>query len=88
VFVAPFILIAAITGSLYAMAPTMERFVYQDLLTVEPASETLPLSAQATAAHGRVPELTMTGLRPAPGPRDSTRVTFTAAYRTRPQQLT
>jgi uncharacterized iron-regulated membrane protein len=76
VFVAPFILIAAITGSLYAMAPTIERFVYRDLLSVEPASETLPLSAQAAAAHGRVPELPMTGLRPAPGPRDSTRVTF------------
>ena len=76
VFVAPFILIAAITGSLYAMAPTMERFVYRDLLTVEPASETLPLSAQVAAAQGRVPELTVTGLRPAPGPRDSTRVKF------------
>ena len=76
VFVAPFILIAAITGSLYAMAPTMERFVYRDLLTVEPGSETLPLSAQTAAAQARVPDLTMTGLRPAPGPRDSTRVTF------------
>jgi uncharacterized iron-regulated membrane protein len=76
VFVAPFILIAAITGSLYAMAPTMERFVYRDLLTVEPASETLALSAQATAAQGRVPELRMTRLQPAPGARDSTRVTF------------
>jgi uncharacterized iron-regulated membrane protein len=76
VFVAPFILIAAITGSLYAMAPTMERFVYRDLLTVEPASETLPLSAQVAAAQGRVPDLTVTGMRPAPGSRDSTRVTF------------
>ena len=76
VFVAPFILIAAITGSLYAMAPTIERFVYRDLLSVEPAGESLLLSAQATAAQARVPDLTMTGLRPAPGPRDSTRVTF------------
>ncbi|MBB5166192.1 PepSY domain-containing protein [Mycobacterium sp. AZCC_0083] len=76
VFVAPFILIAAITGSLYAMAPTIERFVYRDLLSVEPAGESLPLSAQAAAAQARVPDLTMTGLRPAPGSRDSTRVTF------------
>jgi uncharacterized iron-regulated membrane protein len=76
VFVAPFVLIAAITGSLYAMAPTIEPFVYRNLLTVEPAGDSLPLSAQAAAAQGRVPELTMTGLRPAPGPRDSTRVTF------------
>jgi uncharacterized iron-regulated membrane protein len=76
VFVAPFILIAAITGSLYAMAPTIERFVYRDLLSVEPAGESLPLSAQAAAAKARVPDLTMTGLRPAPGSRDSTRVTF------------
>jgi uncharacterized iron-regulated membrane protein len=76
VFVAPFILIAAITGSLYAMAPTIERFVYRDLLTVEPAGESLPLSAQVVAAQARVPDLTMTGLRPAPGSRDSTMVTF------------
>jgi uncharacterized iron-regulated membrane protein len=76
VFVAPFILVAAITGSLYAMASTIERFVYRDLLTVEPAGDSLPLPAQAAAAQGRVPELMMTGLRPAPGPRDSTRVTF------------
>lgn len=50
VFVAPFILIAAITGALYAMAPTLERVVYHDILTVEPGGQAQPLQAQSAAA--------------------------------------
>jgi uncharacterized iron-regulated membrane protein len=34
VLVAPFILIAAITGALYAIAPTLEQVVYGDVLYV------------------------------------------------------
>ncbi|WP_319457119.1 MULTISPECIES: PepSY-associated TM helix domain-containing protein [unclassified Mycobacterium] len=76
VLVAPFILIAAITGALYAVAPTIERVVYRDVLFVEPGGEVLPLSAQAAAAQAAVPDLTMTGLRPAAGTTDSSRVLF------------
>lgn len=77
VLIAPFILIAAVTGALYAAAPTVERFVYRDLLTVEPAAEAaLPLTAQVRSAQTAVGDLTMTGLRPAPGPTDSSRVMF------------
>jgi uncharacterized iron-regulated membrane protein len=77
VLVAPFILIAAVTGALYALAPTLESVVYRDILTVEPGRQALPLSEQAAAAQAAVPELVMSGLRPAPGPDDSTRVYFT-----------
>jgi uncharacterized iron-regulated membrane protein len=76
VLVAPFILIAAVTGALYAVAPTIERVVYHDLLVVTPAGDPLPLTAQADAARRALPDLQMAGIRPAAGPDDSTRVTF------------
>lgn len=76
VLIAPFILIAALTGGLYAMAPTIETVVYGDILTVEPAGESLPLDEQATAAQNAFPGLTMAGLRPAAAPDESTRVYF------------
>ncbi|WP_083738866.1 PepSY-associated TM helix domain-containing protein [Mycobacterium sp. MS1601] len=76
VLVAPFILIAALTGALYALAPTIESVVYRDLLTVDPGGSPIPLAEQADAARTAFPELTMTGLRPAPTSTDSTRVYF------------
>lgn len=77
VLVAPFILVAAVTGGLYALAPTVERVVYRDLLVVEPVGDPLPLTAQAAAARAAHPDLAMAGARPAAGPEDSTRVLFT-----------
>jgi uncharacterized iron-regulated membrane protein len=77
VLVAPFILVAAITGSLYAIAPTLERLVYRDILSVEPGSAPLPLSEQSAAARSAVPQLQMSGLRPPVTETASTRVYFT-----------
>lgn len=76
VLVAPFILVAAVTGGLYALAPTMERFVYDDVLFVEPTGEPLPLRDQAAAARNAFPDLTMTGMRPPATGTESTRVYF------------
>lgn len=76
VLVAPFILVAAVTGALYALAPTLESVVYRDVLTVEPGGAALSLTDQATAARAAFPDLVMAGVRPAPGPADSTRVYF------------
>lgn len=77
VLVAPFILIAAVTGALYALAPTLESVVYRDILTVESGGDALPLTEQAAAAHAAFPDLSMAGMRPASAPEDSTRVYFT-----------
>jgi uncharacterized iron-regulated membrane protein len=76
VLVAPFILIAAITGALYAVAPTLERVVYRDILVVDPGEQALPLTEQAAAAQAARPGLAMAGMRPAADPSDSTRVLF------------
>jgi uncharacterized iron-regulated membrane protein len=77
VLVAPFILVAAVTGALYALAPTLESVVYRDILTVEPGGAAVALTDQAAAARAAFPDLVMSGMRPAPGPEDSTRVYFT-----------
>ena len=76
VLVGPFLIVAAITGGLYALAPTLERFVYRHVLTVEPAGTAAPLRDQVAAAHTAFPDLTMAGLRPAAEAGQSTRVYF------------
>jgi uncharacterized iron-regulated membrane protein len=77
VLVGPFLIVAAITGGLYALAPTLERFVYRDVLTVEPAGVAAPLRDQVAAAHKAFPDLPVAGIRPAADAGDSTRVYFT-----------
>ncbi|MCP2274667.1 PepSY-associated TM helix domain-containing protein [Nocardia amikacinitolerans] len=77
VFVAPFILIAAVTGALYAISPTLESFLSRDLLTVEAGETALPLAEQVTAAVATRPDLALAAVSPAPGPEDTTRVVFT-----------
>ncbi len=77
ILIAPFILIAATTGGLYAVAPTIEKVVYQHILTVDDSGTALSLSRQAAAAQSAFPDLTMSGMRPASTSTESTRVYFT-----------
>lgn len=79
VLVAPFILVAAVTGGLYAVAPQVEQVVYDHELHVAPSATALPLDAQVTAAlaaRGAGSESTLLAVRPAPTPSDTTRVLF------------
>lgn len=76
ILVAPFIVVAAVTGGLYAMAPTIERLVYGDLLHVEASGRPVSLSGQAAAAVTAHPGLAITGMRPAAESGESTRVYF------------
>ncbi|MFD3506500.1 PepSY-associated TM helix domain-containing protein [Nocardia sp. NPDC058666] len=76
IFVAPFILIAALTGALYAIAPTIEGFVSRDLLQVDTAGPAQPLSTQVGAAVAARPDLTLVAVAPAPNDGDTTRVLF------------
>ncbi|MGE2712812.1 PepSY-associated TM helix domain-containing protein [Mycolicibacterium litorale] len=76
VFVGPFLLIAAVSGGLYAIAPSIEQLVYRDYLYVEPAGESRPVAEQIRAAQAVRPDLTVTAVRPAGQPGDTTRVLF------------
>ncbi|MFI6366066.1 PepSY-associated TM helix domain-containing protein [Nocardia sp. NPDC050630] len=76
IFVAPFILIAAVTGALYAISPTVESITSHQLLKVEAHGEMRPLSEQVTAAVATEPDLKLVAVAPAPEADDTTRVLF------------
>lgn len=77
VFVGPFILIAAVTGLLYALVPELDKALTRDQRLVEVVGETtLPLSDQIAAARAAHPEGTVESVRPPATPEETTRVTL------------
>ncbi|WP_327150026.1 PepSY-associated TM helix domain-containing protein [Nocardia sp. NBC_01329] len=75
-FVGPFLLIAAVTGGLYAVAPSIESFVNRDLLYVDSRGPQRPLSEQVTAGTAVRPDLALVAVAPAPATGETTRVLF------------
>ncbi|MBX7450221.1 PepSY domain-containing protein [Mycolicibacterium sp. 3033] len=75
VLVGPFLIVAAVTGALYALAPSIERVVYRDLLSVE-QRPAIPLDEQVRRARTDHPDLSVAAVRPAASPGDTTRVAF------------
>ncbi len=72
VFIAPFLVLAALTGFLYAFTPQLDGLVYAEQLRVEQATGTpRPLAEQITAATGAHPEGTVASVIP-PADREST----------------
>ncbi|SER17915.1 Uncharacterized iron-regulated membrane protein [Lentzea xinjiangensis] len=76
VLVGPFVLIAALTGVLYALTPQLESWVYSDRLRVPASSQQVPLEEQIGAALATSPGGSLVAVRPAPEPGDTTRVLF------------
>ncbi|OSZ59764.1 peptidase [Streptomyces pharetrae CZA14] len=74
VLVAPFLLVAAVTGLLYAASFQAEKIVYADELTVSVGDTKLPVSEQVAAARQAHPEGTVTAVRPSPEADATTRV--------------
>lgn len=77
ILVAPFLLIATISGGLYAIAPTIEQFVYSDYLHVDSTGPAVPVAEQIRAAQQERPDLTVAAVRPATDPGETSRVLFT-----------
>lgn len=73
-FVGPFILVAALTSCLYAMAPTLEKVVYRDVMTVPAVEHPVSLEEQIQAAQHEHPDMPVSQVWPATSPTDSTRV--------------
>jgi len=68
VLVAPFLLVAAVTGLLYTVTPQLDAIVYRDQLTVaDPGGTMLPLAAQITAARAAHPDGTFSAIQPGSG---------------------
>lgn len=78
VFVGPFILIAALTGALYAFSPQLERMIYsEELHAASDSAEHMPLADQVAAAEEYVAgESQLEAVRPAPEPGETTRVIY------------
>ncbi|MFC5213780.1 PepSY-associated TM helix domain-containing protein [Streptomyces coerulescens] len=74
VLVAPFLLVTAATGFLYAGAFQAEKFVYSHEMTVPVGDAKLPISEQVAAARKAHPEGTVSAVRPSPADDESTRV--------------
>ncbi|OMB98697.1 peptidase [Mycobacterium sp. NS-7484] len=75
VFVGPFILIAAVTGLLYALIPQIDTFVHRHELTVEHVgTQRLPLADQLAAARHAHPEGTVESIRPPVEPDETTQI--------------
>lgn len=78
IFVGPFIVIAALTGALYAFSPQLERAVYSEALTASTeTADHLPLAEQVAAAEDYVSDdARLEAVRPAPEPGETTRVIY------------
>ncbi|MEV1011970.1 PepSY domain-containing protein [Streptomyces sp. NPDC049881] len=74
ILVAPFLLVAAVSGLLYASSVQIERVVYGHELRVPVGEERLPLAEQVEAARAEHPEGTISGVRPGADADATTRV--------------
>ncbi|MFI8191839.1 PepSY-associated TM helix domain-containing protein [Streptomyces sp. NPDC085946] len=74
VLVAPFLLVAAVTGLLYAASFQAEKLVYRHETTVPVGDRRLPVSEQVAAAREAHPGGTVAAVRPAPEADATTRV--------------
>ncbi|MFJ2370344.1 PepSY-associated TM helix domain-containing protein [Microbacterium sp. NPDC087665] len=77
ILVGPFILVAALSGALYALTPTLEQAVYAHELHAPETDAPLALAEQITIAETYIAgEATLSAVRPAPEPGDTTRILF------------
>ncbi|SDH46942.1 Uncharacterized iron-regulated membrane protein [Sinosporangium album] len=74
--VAPFLMVAALTGLLYAASFQLEKIVHSHELSVPAQKTTVPLSEQVAAAQRSRPGERVIAVRPAPEPGTTTRVLF------------
>ncbi len=77
-FVGPFLLVAAITGTLYVLTPQIENFLYRDQLMARTDGPARPLSDQIRVARQSIGEgPRLFAVRPSTEPGLTTRVMFT-----------
>lgn len=77
--VGPFLLVAALSGVLYALTPQLEDRLYHSALYTDNQGPALSLAAQVEAARALVgADVPVFAVRPAPQPGETTRVQFNA----------
>lgn len=63
ILVAPFLVIAALTGLLYALAPTLEQVVYRDALTTSATGEHISAAEAIEIARAEHPDLDLAAVQ-------------------------
>lgn len=76
VFVAPLLVISALSGFLYAFAPSLENIVYRDVISASSLGPAQPLAAQVEAAQAVHPDLQLSAVQSFEDPTKTTRVLF------------
>ena len=89
-FIAPFLLVTAVTGVLYALTPQIEQMVYAEELhaTTCAQAEATPLAQQVRAGQAAVPDGTVAEIRPAPEAGSTARVSFESPSAPEDRRLT
>ncbi|WP_233238791.1 PepSY domain-containing protein [Bordetella sp. LUAb4] len=76
-FVGPFILVAAVTGTLFVLTPQIESRIYADALYTDATGPAHSLTEQIAAASTVIgPDDTLFSVRPAPRPGMTSRILF------------
>ena len=76
VIIAPFLIVAALSGFLYALAPTFEPWIYHDEVTATAQGSPRSLDEQIAAAQRQHPDGTLVRVEPSEDPQETTRVLF------------
>lgn len=76
VIIAPFLIVAALSGFLYALAPTFEPWIYHDEVTATAPGNPRSLDDQIAAAQREHPDGHVVQVEPSEDPRETTRVLF------------
>ena len=75
VLVAPFLVVAAVTGLLYTVTPQLDAVLYRDQLTVAEGAAARPLAEQIASARAAHPAGDLTAVQPGAGT-ETTKVVF------------
>ncbi|MGM7722978.1 PepSY-associated TM helix domain-containing protein [Metabacillus sp. Hm71] len=75
---APFLMILAVTGSIYLFKPQIEQILYQDYYEVNQQGEKIPASQQIEVVKNRYPDAVVTAYRPGEYATRSSEVSITS----------
>lgn len=75
---APFLIILAVTGSIYLFKPQIEQVLYQDYYEVNPQGDKLPASQQIEEVKKRYPDAVVSTYRPGENAARSSEVSITS----------
>ncbi|WP_341539643.1 PepSY-associated TM helix domain-containing protein [Tamaricihabitans halophyticus] len=78
ILIAPFLVVAALSGLLFVFTPQLDELVYDDVVSVADSPASVPLAQQVDAGLTARPDDTLMAVRPATTGTDATQIIFAA----------